>query len=58
MESAVSASFENIFCKQKTDFHRGFNAQHCLLVIYEKFRKALDKGGDNMVLLIIAGLHA
>ena len=68
----ISVHFENIFSIQKTGFCRCFIAQHSLLVMYEKFRKALDKGGDYVALLtdlskafdrmphdlITAGLHA
>ena len=61
-----------IFSKHQTGFCRGFNVEHYLLVMLEKFRKALDKGGDYAALLtdllkvfdcipddlIIAKLHA
>ena len=72
MNKQISAHFENIFSKQQTGFHRGFNPQHCVLVMLERLRKTLDKGGDLAVLLadllkafdcipydlIIANLHA
>ena len=66
LNQQISAHLENIFSKQETGFRRGF------LVMLEKFRKALDKGGDYAGLLtdpskafdcvhhdfIIAKLHA
>ena len=30
---------------------KGFNAQHCLLVMIEKFKEAIDKGYEFCVLL-------
>ena len=47
----ISAHFENIFSKQQTGFRRGLNAQQCLLVVLEKFRKVFHKGWDYNVLL-------
>ena len=44
LNQQISVHFKNIFCKQKTGLRRGFNTQHYLLVMLEKFRKALDKG--------------
>ena len=68
----TSPHFENIISKQQTGFRLGFNAQHCLLVMLEHFRKAFRKGRDYATLrtdlskvfdciphdLIIVKLHA
>ena len=57
MNQPISAHIENIFSKQQTGVHQGLNAQHCLLVVLEKFRKVLDKGGDYNALLTDLSKH-
>ena len=34
-----------IFSKYQCGFRKGFNAQHCLMVMIEKWRKFFDIGG-------------
>ena len=64
--------FSTIFSKLQCGFRKGHTAQHCLLVLIEKYRKVLDKRGFACLLLtdlskafdcidhelIIAKLHA
>ena len=68
----INNYFDPLFSKLQCGFHKNFNAQHCLLVLVEKFREALDKWGYAAVLstdlskafdcinheLLIAKLHA
>lgn len=35
----------------QTDFRKGLDAQKCLLVVIEKFRKSLDEGAEYAALL-------
>ena len=51
LNQQIYGHFENIFSKQKTGFRRGFNSQHCLLVMLEKFRKSLEEVCDYAALL-------
>ena len=39
--------FDTLFSKFQCGFRKGFNAQHCLLAMIEKWRKTLDKGGET-----------
>ena len=40
-----------LFSKFQCGFRKGFNAQHCLLAMIEKWRKTLDKGGERGAVL-------
>ena len=51
LNQQISTHFENISSKQQAGLHPRFNALHCLSVMLEKFRKALDKGGVYVALL-------
>ena len=51
MYMQVSDFFENILSKYQCGFRKGFSSQHCLLVMIEKWRKSLDKGGSFGALL-------
>ena len=51
LNQQINARFENIFYKHETGFSRGYNTQHCLLVMLEEFWKALGKGGNYAALL-------
>ena len=42
--------FDHLFSKYQCGFRRGYNTQHCLLVMVEKWKKVFDKGGLNDVL--------
>ena len=44
-------TFNHIISKWQCQFHTGFSTQHCLLVMTEKWRKCLDKGGINKAIL-------
>ena len=37
--------FDQILSKHQCSFWKGYNTQHCLLVMVEKWKVALDKGG-------------
>ena len=43
--------FGTLFSKFQCGFRKGFNAQHCLLAMIEKWRKTLDKGGETGAVL-------
>ena len=47
----MSAFFEKIFSKYQCGFRKGYSAQHCLLVMIEKWRKIVDFGGAFGALL-------
>ena len=37
--------FDSILPKYQCEFRRGFNAQHCLITLIEKWKKSVDNGG-------------
>ena len=41
----LQSHFENIFSKFQCGFRKGYNAQHCLVVLIEKWKKSVDNGG-------------
>ena len=43
--------FNHILSKWQCGFRKGFSAQHCFLVITEKWQKCLDKGGISGAIL-------
>ena len=43
--------FVNIIFPSQCDFRKGYNAQHCLLVMIEKFKEAIDIGNEFGALL-------
>ena len=43
--------FNHILSKWQCGFRKGFSTQHCLLVMTEKWRKCLDKGGISGAIL-------
>ena len=43
--------FNHILSKWQCRFRKGFSTQHCLLVMTEKWRKCLDKGGISGAIL-------
>ena len=51
MYKQISKFFENILSKYQCGFRKGFSSQQCLLVMLEKWRKSLDKGGNFGALL-------
>ena len=47
----ISNYFENILSKFQCGFSKGFSSQNCLIVMIEKWKKILDKGGTRGALL-------
>ena len=47
----ISLYFNDILSKYQCGFRKGFNAQYCLMVMIEKWKKALDQGGSCGALL-------
>ena len=41
----ISNFFEDVFSKYQCGFRKGYSAQHCLLVMIEKWEKIVDCGG-------------
>ena len=50
MHNQIYPYFQTIFSKFQCGFRKGFNAQHCLLAMVEKWRKTLDGGKTGAVL--------
>ena len=51
MYNQIYPCFDTLFSKLQCDFRKFFNAQHFLLVMIEKWRKTLDKGGKTRAVL-------
>ena len=51
MYNQISPYFDSRFSKFHCGFRKGFNAQHCLLAMVEKWRKTLDEGGETGAVL-------
>ena len=51
MHSQISAYFNNILSKYQFGFRQGYSLQQCLLILIEKWKKSLDKGGKCGTLL-------
>ena len=51
MYNQIYPYFQTIFSIFQGGFRKGFNAQHCLLTMVEKWRKILDGGGQTGVVL-------
>ena len=51
MYNQIYPYFDTLFSKFQCGFRKGFNAQHCLLAMIEKWRKTLDKGGETGAVL-------
>ena len=51
MYNQIYPYFDALFSKFQCGFRKGFNAQHCLLAMIEKWRKTLDKGGETGAVL-------
>ena len=41
----IQVFFESILSKYQCGFRRGYNAQHCLITLIEKWKKSVDNGG-------------
>ena len=51
MYNQIYPYFQTIFSKFQCGFRKGFNTQHCLLAMVEKWRKTLDGGGETGAVL-------
>ena len=51
MYNQIYPYFQTIFSKFQCGFRKGFNAQHYLLAMVEKWRKTLDGGGETGTVL-------
>ena len=47
----LSNHFDSILSPLQCGFRKGYNAQYCLMVMIEKLKKVLDKGGEYGALL-------
>ena len=47
----INSFFDPIFSKYQNGFRKGFNAQHCLVVMIEKWKQCLDNNGEYSALL-------
>ena len=52
MQNQMYPYLNQIFSKHQCGFRKGYNAQHCLMAMLEKWRKFLDIGGHAGTLLI------
>ena len=41
----IEVFFDSILSKYQCGFRRGYNAQHCLITLNEKWKKSVDNGG-------------
>ena len=51
MCNQISPYFDSVFSRFQCGFRQGFNEQHCLLTMVEKWRKTLDKGVETAAVL-------
>ena len=51
MYNQISPYFDSMFSKFQCGFRKGFNAQHCLLTMVEKWHKTLDEGDETGAVL-------
>ena len=51
MQNQMYPYLNQIFSKYQCGFRKGYNAQHCLMAMIEKWRKFLDIGGHAAALL-------
>ena len=51
MYNQIYPYFDTLFFEFQCDFRKGFNAQDCLLTMFEKWRKTLDKGVETGAVL-------
>ena len=47
----MQTCFDDILSKYQCGFHKGFNAQHCLVSMIEKWKESVDNGGAFRALL-------
>ena len=41
----IQVFFDSTLSKYQCGFRRGYNAQHCLITLIEKWKKSVDNGG-------------
>ena len=51
LHNQILAYFANILSKNQCGFRKGYNSQHCLVAIIEKWKKSLDSKGSFGALL-------
>ena len=51
MYDQMYAYLNKILSKWQCGFRQGYSTQHCLLIMTEKWRQCLDKGGISRALL-------
>ena len=51
MYNQIYPYFQSIFSKFQCGFQKGFNVQHCLLAMVEKWRKTLEEGRETGAIL-------
>ena len=49
--NGLSKIILTMFSRFQCRFRKGFNAQHCLLLVIEKWREVLDNGGETAAVL-------
>ena len=47
----IQLFFDSLLSKYQCGFRRGYNAQHCLITLIEKWKKSVDNGGAFVALL-------
>ena len=47
----IHSYFDKILCSKQCGFLKGYNAQHCLIALIEKWKKSVDNGGAFGALL-------
>ena len=52
MYNQLSKYFDSLIVTNQCRFQKGFSSQYCLLVMLEKFKKAIDRGNQFGALLI------
>ena len=50
-ENLMYNQLDNILFPSQRSFRKGYSVQHCLLVITEKFKEAIDRGNEFGALL-------
>ena len=53
MSKQISEYFEPILSKFRCGFRKGFSAQHCLLLMLEKWKTAIDNKKPLVIFLLI-----
>ena len=47
----IQLFFDSLLSKYQCGFRRGYNVQHCLITLIEKWKKSVDNGGAFSALL-------